>query len=224
MQGESVRDRAGALSLLFVLTIVGCRERHRGTQEDLERAQHHRRKTDTTPDPEPPPPPPKVTISVVSALVALRKKDGNAWDIGGGRIPSGVVEQLAAANTYVAAAAVLASPLVRPIAKPDPFGVASLETGNGSPVDRDLPKIQDTFTPQWRTARWTGVRLDSTVRITVTLTDKDIELDDPIGTARVGSRTLRRALDDEGVYAVKVDDPTSQILWLGITVRPENDD
>ena len=85
----------------------------------------------------------------------------------------------------------------------------------------DLSLVRDTYVPQWNvTVR--HLPLDCTARIRVTLRDKDMINDDPIGVAEINAAQVRLALAARDVYQVPVRDQTNdQILFIGISAIAE---
>jgi hypothetical protein len=171
-----------------------------------------------------PSPPQLVGVILHGAVVAPTKIDGSAWDPDFGSAPAGAARALIAAALeepvpYLAVLDVFQKPMAIALARPDPAGTAEVETpwGRGT---RDLPKIQDTFTPTWQ-ARWDGVPLVEATRLRVSLTDKDVVNDDPIGDVVLNGTDLLAALKSARVAHVRVDDQSRQILFLDVEVIPE---
>jgi len=178
--------------------------------------------------PPPPPPPPErlVTVQIIDAVIGPGKADGSAWD-GFGSIPSALSKSLSQAlvgvNPYAAVLALLADPASRSLAKPDAYGSAQATlhgvATSAMPLATRAQAISDNFTPIWP-ASWAfrNVPIDSDVRITVTLWDADLAIDDPIGAVVINAADLKAALAAQKKVEVKVDDQTSnQLLFVGIT-------
>lgn len=175
--------------------------------------------------PAPPPEPATVRVAILSALIGPSKADGHTWDGPGHVSPETsrkVVGALAAANPYAAAAAVLAGLSMGALEKPDPYGYAELIVA-GRSARLELPMtFRDTFTPQWAGAEFAGVPLRDNARIRVTLIDKDLEDDDPIGTVELAAEDLRAALHSGHVYPVQVADQSqNQLLFVSVSVSAE---
>lgn len=187
--------------------------------------------TPSGPPPMPAPMPSRVVITFEGALIGPIKPDGTPWDADGGSVPAELPRLLAAAlsssSPFTQATALIAGPLLAPLAKPDPFGDVTLDGPSGTSMSQDLilreEAIQDTFSPIWRRrATWRGVPLDRDVRFRVALHDRDLVNDDDIGVAQVNTADLRAALAARTVFHVNVASQTrNAILFLDITVRPE---
>jgi hypothetical protein len=173
-----------------------------------------------------------VTIQIKDAIIAPGKADGSNWD-GFGKVDSSVVQAVAAAllesDPAAKVVAALASPVLSNIDKPDPYGTAQLTAygmtvAPAARVTRD-GAIPDTFTPIWpSTFEYKNVPIDTDVRISVDLWDKDLLDDDPIGDAEINSTDLRAALAAQNKYEVRVDGQTDgQLLFVGIEVVQQED-
>jgi hypothetical protein len=166
-----------------------------------------------------------VRVSIIGALIAPSKTDGRTWD-GPGRVPiettNKVVSALAAANPYAAVAGVVANLAMSTLDKPDPYGYAEL-LGPGLAGSVELPMSYiDTLTPSWQGADFIQVPLRSGARIRITLIDKDLSHDDPIGTVELSNRDLREALEAGNIVPVRVaEQSNSQILFINVSVAAE---
>jgi len=171
----------------------------------------------------------RVNVSIVSATIGPCKADGKKWD-GIGNAPAGAAAQIAKLllddNPYTGIAQALAGITMASTDKPDPYGFVEVAVdGEFKPnLKRNLYPdgkiVKDTFTPQFPTNEWRAIPLDRGTRFRVTLIDKDIAQDDPIGTVEINDRDLRAALEAEKVYQVKVADQSqNQVLFIGLSVR-----
>jgi hypothetical protein len=181
-----------------------------------------------------PPPPPKptlVTVELDGAYIAPGKADGTQWDVGGSVDPAiarDIATALGATNPVAALASVFAGPAVEALEKPDPFGTAMMTiTGVPGtflqPLSSEASPMKDTFAPQWPgPPTWTGVPIDSDIRLRVDLWDADVFDNDSIGVAELNSADLRAALAAKKIIGVRVDDqPPGRILLLTLSVRAE---
>jgi hypothetical protein len=173
-----------------------------------------------------------VTIQIKDAIIAPGKADGSNWD-GIGKVDSSVVQAVAAAllesDPAAKVVAALANPVLSNVDEPDPYGTAQL-TAFGMTLAPDVrvtreSAIPDTFTPIWpSTFEYKNVPIDTDVRISVDLWDKDLLDDDPIGDAEINSTDLRAALAAQNKYEVRVDGQTDgQLLFIGIEVVQQED-
>jgi hypothetical protein len=191
----------------------------------------------------PPPPvvynPPKYAhVSLLGVIVGPAKKDNTQWD-GPGKVPPEVFSDLSAllgtilkaagkpgAAGVAKLASFFASPAIASLAKPDVEGAVTVYL-NGMLDDRlvefFLPKIQDSFTPDWPGADWDRVPI-AEARIRVQLTDSDPINDDPIGIVEIQSVDLINAAQAGNVYLVPVTEQSvNQVLFVKISVIPQSD-
>lgn len=167
-----------------------------------------------------------VRVSFVGLLAGPGKVDRTQWDGPGGTVSAEGWQQVAsaigAADPYAAAIGVLAGPTIQALEKPDCAGSAVLTSSAGTAAAYALLKQQDTFTPQWGGVTWEHVSLDDTTRIRVTVVDRDLIFDDPMGIFEIPSRWIRAALAAGKVLAVPVHDQTNkQILFAMISAQVE---
>lgn len=158
-----------------------------------------------------PEPPPLVLVEVHGAMVAPSKPDGALWDpaLGTDRMaidPFQKVVSLGAAppsewiGRAAAIGAVVGAAGVQHLARPDPYGFATLESP-GTAEERDLvgpsgAEVEDDFHAVFRLARFSPVVLQDSVRLTVQLRDRDSgSADDAIGTVVITGEDLRAALE-----------------------------
>lgn len=112
--------------------------------------------------------------------------------------------------------------------KPDPQGSADLFIGgklNGAKIK--LPKIQDSFTPQWPgRMEWAHVAIDSDVRIRITLEDADLlKTNDPIGVVIIDGAQLQEAAKVGRVVPILVAEQSdNQIIAVKVSVMIESED
>jgi hypothetical protein len=167
-----------------------------------------------------------VTISLIDATIAPSKLGGSPWD-GLGRVPEAVTSRLAAALVtqapQAAVLAALADPMMQGIEKPEPVGTAELMIGGVHGQVLALKSQRDTCTPRWEDSpTWTGVELSPAVRLRVSLRDKDVSADDPIGSFELGESDFRAALRAGHVLQVPVGlQVQQQVLFAGISVVGE---
>lgn len=170
------------------------------------------------------PAPTKVHIIFNGAWIAPAKSNGCQWDGltcnsgGSSKALQAVSSALAAANPPAAVFGALAGPAAQSLEKPDPAGTATLFV-RGQQNVASLSKKQDSFTPTWD-VQWQSVTLDDSVRLHVTLIDKDIQNDDDIGSFMINASTLRAALQQGTAYQVRVREQTNQVLFAQISVIP----
>jgi hypothetical protein len=175
-----------------------------------------------------PAPPPMVAVILHGAVIAPTKLDGTAWDVdlsGSPREAVAAVQALMAITDLPSIPAAIgltfAKPCMVAIARPDPFGEAEVES-NGSVSSFQLPIIKDTFTPTWSGIRWSHVPLVSATRFRISLTDKDVAFDDPIGAATLNGEQLLPVLGAGTSVPVRVADQTqAQLLFVWLEVVPE---
>jgi hypothetical protein len=107
------------------------------------------------------------------------------------------------------------------LARPDPYGSAEVESVAGV-VAHPLVMIKDTFTPQWN-VRWDRVPLTASTRLRVSLMDKDLANEDPIGEVVLNAQDLLGAMATGTNDQIRVDGQTNgQLLFVGVEVVPEN--
>ncbi len=167
-----------------------------------------------------------VTIDVVGATVAPGKIDRTPWD-GVGSLSEGVWDDLGKAlllvDPRVAVAEVLGRVANGTLDKPDVRARVELLWGSYAAA-RELPKRQDSFTPQWEppAASFAHVPMDPHVAVRVVLTDVDLLNDDPIGIVELTLADLERALAVGGVDVVDVHrQGNGQVLFVHVAVRAE---
>jgi len=165
------------------------------------------------------------TVELHGATISLTKVDGSPWDIGPAPSPADVkdlAKALALIDPVAPVLAILARPTAQALGKPDPFGTAKLVVSGTDSTSFKLKKIQDSYTPAWEGVRWEHVSLDGNTRIQVTLADKDLVNDDPIGTFELTATDMKAAIAEGKVHQVKVADQTNnQALFAAISVFAE---
>jgi len=163
-----------------------------------------------------------VSVEIRQALLGPSKVGGNAWD-GFGRIDGSgqtlVLEALGKGDPVAELALVFANPALAALEKPDPAGAVRCMSG-AIELDRlSLPKVQDTFTPIWSGAALPRVPLVPSTRLEVDLWDKDLALDDPMGTSTITYADLVSALREGTVHHVRVAEQTNnQVLFIDLAV------
>lgn len=169
-----------------------------------------------------------VTVNVHSALVGI-KSNKKPWD-GPGALPVENMRALektliSSGNVYaVAAAAALEMGNIANSGfdSPDTFG--ELQVFSRAGVQRlTIPYTPDSYTPYWNALTVANVPLgDSTVRLQVSLTDRDAINNDPIAHAQLNSDDIAAALADGRIYPVPVHTQTGQqLLFVYISVMPQ---
>jgi len=129
---------------------------------------------------------------------------------------------LGASNPYAAVFGFLGSMSLGATERPEPYGFADLLSSQGN-QRLNLTSLRDTLTPMWQgPPSWSHVPLGPNTRIRISLWDKDLVNDDPIGVAELNSEHLAAALRARQVYQVRVTDQgNGQVLFIGISVMPE---
>lgn len=174
--------------------------------------------------PAPPRPPETVNVSVVGILVGI-KSNRLAWD-GPGTLSNDNVGAISEAmvgtgNLYGAAAVQVANLASAGFQPPDVGGHVDVYSARAT-TSLDLAKVQDSYTPTWSDASIGGVPLDRSVRIRVTLYDRDLVDDDPMGVVELNLDDLRAAYEAGRIHHVRVDDQSNgQVLFVDISVRGE---
>ncbi len=178
-------------------------------------------------------------VTVEGVLIGPAKKDLTLWDtLTGAKL--GANEQQTMLNAlgslsrsvgdpYTAAVGTVVTELAKVSAKvnekPDAQGSAELFIGGrlvGSKIK--LPKIQDSFTPQWPgRMEWSHVPIDEDVRIRITLEDADVlKSNDPIGVVIIDSAQLQSAAKVRKVVPILVADQSdNQIIAVKVSVMFE---
>jgi hypothetical protein len=159
------------------------------------------------------------TVSIVGALVAPTKIDGRPWD--GMGDPTELVQAvgglLADSSPYAAIAGAMAGPAAAALDKPDVGGAAELYMDGRVFGVGAFAKVQDSFTPQWSTVTWDNVELPL-ARVRLTLWDRDLVEDDPIGIVEISSDDLMTAASVGNVFPVRVDSQNAQVLFVAVSV------
>jgi hypothetical protein len=163
-----------------------------------------------------------VNVELRQALLGPNKVGGNAWD-GLGRLDGNgqtlVLEALGKSDPIAELAVVFANPALAALEKPDPAGSVRCMSGPVEVQGLTLPKVQDTFTPIWTGASMPRVPLAPTTRLEVDLWDKDLAVDDPMGTGTITYADLVRALREGTVHHVRVAEQTNnQVLFVDVSV------
>jgi hypothetical protein len=171
----------------------------------------------------PPPPAGRVKVSIVSALIGPAKVDGTHWDGPGKQVDRATISKLSSAlagvNAYAAAATIMADLAQTALDKPDPKGLAVLETAQGTQMQDLTMFFRDTFTPQWAAVTFDRIDLSSDPRIRLILADHDAFQDDAIATVEIGRGAMEAAARAGQIYQVPVADQSlNQLLFVGISV------
>lgn len=171
--------------------------------------------------PEPEELPSTVRVSVSGAAINVGKHTGEPWD-GPAGLDQKTLEVLATLGgvPYPEVVAKLTSGTLAHLAKPDPFGVVSLDTGRGYGTTTALPTVKDTFLPSWRPVDYNNVPLTPRTRLRITLDDEDLAFNDSIGSVEIVYEDLAEAWYAGQVYHVYVGDQSfDQLLYISISVR-----
>jgi hypothetical protein len=169
-----------------------------------------------------------VDISLAAAEIAPTMANGVAWDG-----PDNVLGALAPADAGALAAAfgaLTGSPeagkavvgVAAQLQKPDAGGGLEFIPGSGEPaVTATVPEVSDSASPRWApgaaTVRSVALRGSSSLRIS--LFDRDLRHDDPIGVVVLTGAQLGRALGRDGVFTVETAEQTSgQLLSVSVLV------
>jgi hypothetical protein len=163
-----------------------------------------------------------VNVEVRQARLGPSKVGGNAWD-GFGRLDGNgqtlVLQALGKSDPIAELAVVFANPALAALEKPDPAGSVRCMSGAVELQRLTLPKVQDTFTPIWTSTALTRVPLAQTTRLEVDLWDKDLAVDDPMGTSTITYTDLVSALQEGTVHHVRVAEQTNnQVLFIDVSV------
>jgi hypothetical protein len=111
----------------------------------------------------------------------------------------------------------MAGPAAAALDQPDVGGSADLYMDGRVFGVGVLEKVQDSFTPQWSTVTWDNVELPR-ARVRLTLWDRDLMNDDPIGIVEISSDNLVSAASAGTVVPVRVDGQNGQVLFVMISV------
>ncbi|MCU0658846.1 MAG: hypothetical protein MUF64_27380 [Polyangiaceae bacterium] len=167
-----------------------------------------------------------MTIDVVGVTIAPGKIDRTPWD-GIGSISEGVWKDLGWAlrqiEPHTAVLQVLGRLANGTLDKPDVRARVELIVGPYA-VARELPKVQDSFTPQWSppATSFAHVPLDPSLQLRIALTDVDLVNDDPIGSVILRPIDVERALALGVTYYVDVHGQSDgQVLFVHLQARPE---
>ena len=169
-----------------------------------------------------------VDVHFISAAIAPAKADMSVWD-GVGSIPDGVWNAFwligPEAAMFTDVADFLAESAVQALNKPDPYGFAQLDTGDGYGPGVDLAtaenNVSETFLPVWPgDPAFINVPFNPDSRIRVHLWDEDgLDADDDIGLAVIDYDTLVEAYLNGGAFYFNTAAQTYNQLWfLGFEV------
>jgi hypothetical protein len=171
-----------------------------------------------------------VSVQIVDAIIGpAQDAEGTPWD-GPGTVDPSIIEDvseaLVGANPAATVLTILANPALAVFDPPDPYGtVQATAFGVTGPIYPGLASsanpVPNTYNPIWPNGgfEYTGVPIDSDVRITVSLWDSDLVFDDTIGTAVINSDDFKAALAAKQKYEVQVSDQTNNLLlFIGIEV------
>ena len=140
-----------------------------------------------------------VDISVVGAQIAPTMANSAAWD-GPDNVPAEAMGLLTSALAHVDPTGQLGAAVeggVSTVVKPDVAGTATLSPGpDMAPTTVILPVVNDTLSPVWlpnAAVKFSAVALNGKSVLRLTLVDKDVQTDDPIGTVEISGSELLRA-------------------------------
>lgn len=164
------------------------------------------------------------TVAFLGVVANVHKTGGESWDGIGKAVPKDlkhmIEKAIVGANPYAGVAALLTSDVIlSAVEPPDIHGVFEIVVGGCRVGRANLPKIQDSYTPQWRNIVIRNVDINNAY-IRVSLFDRDIDEDDSMGVFEISSSSLKKAAEAGKVYPVSVMDQTGgQVLFALITVK-----
>lgn len=167
-----------------------------------------------------------VDIAVVGAEISPAMANGAAWD-GPDNVPTEAMGLLGSALSHLDPSGQLGgvvSGAVDTMVKPDPAGTVMLYPGpEQDPFTVLLPVLQDTLFPTWGDTpsnRLGGVTVRAETVIRVTLVDKDVQTDDPIGTVELTAADVGKAQRAGKVLVIDVSGQASgQLKSVSVVVR-----
>lgn len=168
-------------------------------------------------------------VRIASMLIGL-STTGLEWDSVSSfanHFRGDVATALLSADPYAAAAAVLsnvAADLSTSLDAPDPAMTATIYidgvVANRSPRT-STSQNHDTFFPTFPGGGWTGVPLDSDIRISVSVEDEDLTDFEPICVAELNTSDVMTALDAAHVVQIDVSGQCqNQLLFIGLSAIP----
>jgi hypothetical protein len=166
-----------------------------------------------------------VDIAITGAEISPTMANGAAWD-GPDNVPPETRGLASALLAQIDPSGQLGSAVmgtVDTLVLPDPAGTVVLYPGpEMDPRTIVLPPMQDTLTPTWTASPATtfgGVSLAQATLIRLTLVDKDLQTDDPIGTVELSSKDLVAAERAGEPFAVDVSAQASgQVRTVSVLV------
>ena len=174
--------------------------------------------------------PPSLTFFVIGALVRPWDNGNVAWDgssVVNAVLRDDVIRLLAgtsAPNAIVTAiAARVATAGFSLTVAPDIYGVARIRVDGVPYPDLDVALTateEDAYQVEFSAGGWIAPG-EATIRITVTLADRDVVFDDPIGTVDLDEEDLRQAWNEhpDASHWIQVSDQMTPILFLRVLVR-----
>ncbi len=165
-----------------------------------------------------------VDITLTAAEIAPTTADGKAWD-GPNSLDPAAKGLLDSALAKIDPSGQLSGSLgsaTEKLQKPDPAGTLFFLAGDGSPpTTADVPEASDTLTPTWAPGVGTlrNVMWSPKASLDVTVIDKDVSSDDPIGRVRLTAAQLSAAEARDGAFTIDVADATSgQLRSVSVVV------
>ena len=167
-----------------------------------------------------------VDIFITGAEIAPTMANGAAWD-GPDNVPVEARGLFDAALSHVDPSGQLFAAIggaIDSATKPDAAGTAVLSPGlEMDPSTVLLPVVNDSLSPAWAelpVSRFGGVALNGKTVVRITLVDKDLQTDDPIGTIELSASDLMKAEHSDGALVVDVSAQTSgQLKSVSVVVR-----
>ena len=167
-----------------------------------------------------------VDITVSAASIAPTMANGAAWD-GPDKLPPAAMGLLDSAMAKLDPSGQLGAAVAGAagqMAQPDVAGTAEFRgDAESAPITAIIPEVSDSLGPTWAVGSATlrGVTLGSNSVLRITLVDKDLQSDDPIGVAVITAADLARAEHTDGAVTVDVSGQTSgQVKSVSVVVSP----
>lgn len=173
---------------------------------------------------------PLVNLTVEGFTLGPTKATGQKWDgLGGGQAQDAVLsigKAFAATEPHLAVASVLAGPLLHGTDPPDPYGWIMISTGGGFKgvkyfADRENAYQNSYIVGLQPAIFYPKARWNEGTKLKISITDRDLSDDDPIGVAVITNEQISLALEKNGVvHQVPVYEQTNRtILFVAITAN-----
>lgn len=155
-----------------------------------------------------------VDITLTAADIAPAMANGQAWDGPNSLDPAarGLLDSALGKIDPSGQLAGAVGGVAEQLSRPDATGTLSFIAGDGSaPTTSTVPEASDTLAPTWAPGLGTlrGVPWSGKASLDITLVDKDVSSDDPIGKVRVTAAQLAQAEARDGALTLDVSDQTS---------------